>query len=84
MPRVIRRTVEPEKALLCQSLDSRWTRANASCVTSRIIPSVNGVIAHQPRWRNTTIAPLNPAIIAKACHAAAGSPRPTASIKAPA
>ena len=84
MPRVIRRTVDPEKALACQSDDSRWTRANASCVTSRIMPSVSGVIAHQPRWRNTTMAAPSRVMTPNASHAAPESPPPTASIIRPA
>ncbi len=84
MPRVIRRTVEPEKALACQSVDSRWTRAKPSCVTSCIIFSVRGVIAHQPRWRSTTIAAPRAVMTAKAAQAAPTSPRPAASMMRPA
>jgi len=48
MPRLILRTVEPAKALACQSVEKRCTRMKASRATSDMICSVNGTIACKP------------------------------------
>jgi len=46
--------------------------------------SVNGVIALQPKWRRTTIAPPSAAMTANARQAPVASPPLTASIMVPA
>ncbi len=54
MPRVTLRTVEPAKALACQSVEKRCTRWNASCEMSLIIFSVSVMRLMKENWRSTT------------------------------
>lgn len=53
MPRVILRTVEPAKALACQSVEKRCTRRNASSTIACIMLSVIGMICMKAVWRSS-------------------------------